>query len=91
MLFRSWKYYENSAALRDSVKRAVTTENQKEIDKLKANLDQYLARTIPTIIMGTGSYDVNKDADWERFVKDTKKYGSGKMAEYYQEALELLY
>ncbi len=87
----AWKYYENSAALRDSVKRAVTTENQKEIDKLKANLDQYLARTIPTIIMGTGSYDVNKDADWERFVKDTKKYGSGKMAEYYQEALELLY
>lgn len=86
----AWSAYENSAALRSSVQNAVSTENQKELDKLKANLDQYLARTIPTIIMGTGSYDMNDDADWEQFVKDTRKYGSDKMAGYYQEALDLL-
>ncbi len=86
----AWGYYSTEATLRDSVQRAVPVEDQKEIDKLRANLNQYLARTIPTMIMGTGSYDVNDDADWEQFVKDTKKYGSDKMAAYYQEALDLL-
>ncbi len=85
-----WKYYDNEMSLRDSVQKAVSLENQKEIDKIRANLNQYLAKTIPTIIMGTGSYDINDDADWEQFVKDTKKYGSDKLAGYYQEALDFL-
>lgn len=86
----NWGYYETTGSLSDGVRHAVTNENQKKIDKLKANLDQFMAKTIPTLIQETGNYDVNDDESWAQFVKETQKYGSGEIAGYYQEALDLL-
>lgn len=85
-----WSYYDNSASMRNSVRNAVPNDKQQELDRLAATMNQYLARTVPTIIMETGEYDVNDDASWAAFVKEVKSYGSDEMVACYQEALDFL-
>ena len=86
----AWAYYPNSAAVGAGVINAVPVSQQKTITKLKANLDHFLAKTIPQIIKGTSTYDIYDDDSWAQFVKDAQKYGSSTIAEYYQQAYDLL-
>lgn len=85
----SWDYYKNTAALSDGVLNAVSVEDAKNITKIRANYDQFLARTIAPMIKGSG-YDIWDDASWEQFINDVDKYQAGIVTEIYQKAIDLM-
>ena len=85
MLFRS----ENTASLSYGVMNAVNVEDAQTITKVRANYDQFLIRTVPFMIKGSG-YDIWDDASWEQFLGDVNKYQAGTVTEIYQKAIDLM-
>ena len=85
----SWDYYENTASLSYGVMNAVNVEDAQTITKVRANYDQFLIRTVPFMIKGSG-YDIWDDASWEQFLGDVNKYQAGTVTEIYQKAIDLM-
>lgn len=84
-----WNYYKNTVALSPAVLNAVSVEDSQTINRIKANLDQFLARSVSSMIKGEG-YDVWYDASWEQFCKDVNKYQAETITEIYQNAIDLV-
>lgn len=84
-----WDYYENTAALSVGVTNAVSVEDQQQITKIRANLDQFMARAVGPMIKG-GGYDVWDDASWQQFCTDVKKYQADTVTQIYQKAIDAL-
>lgn len=85
----NWDYYLSSAGLPDGALNAVSVDDYNTITKVRANYDQFLGRTVPFMIKGSG-YDVWDDASWEQFLSDVNKYQAGTVTEIYQKALDLI-
>lgn len=85
----SWDHYKNTAALSAGVTNAVSTEDSQTITKVRANYDQFLARSVAPMIKGSG-YDIWDDASWEQFVNDANKYQAETVTEIYQKAMDLM-
>lgn len=84
-----WDYYTNTAALSAGVTNAVSVEDQQQITKIRANLDQFLARAVGPMIKGSG-YDVWDDASWQQFCTDVNKYQADTVTQIYQKAIDAL-
>lgn len=85
----SWDYYVNTASLHTNVSNAVSVEDAQTITKIKANIDQFLARSVGPMIKGSG-YDVWDDASFEQFCKDVNKYQAETVTQIYQKAMDLV-
>lgn len=86
---KNWDYYENTVALSTGVINAVNEADSQTITKIRANYDQFLARSIAPMIKGSG-YDIWDDASWQQFINDVNKYQAGTITEIYQKAIDLI-
>ena len=85
-----WDYYEVAPTLfAASVSNALSTEEGSEVTNIRNNVDQFMIRSISSIIMGKG-YDVWDDAAWEQFCTDINKFQPERVTEIYNEKLQLL-
>lgn len=85
----AWEAYGTEAVITEGITNAIDLKDQQQMTKIRANLDQFLQRTIPAMIKGEG-YDVWKDEDWESYVQSVKKYQSETITEIYNKAYDLV-
>lgn len=84
---KNWDHYENTGGIPYRVQSSVSVEQSQQITKMTAPLEQFLARTIATMIKGE-TYDVWNDADWNSFVTAVNKYRANEITKIYQDILD---
>ena len=83
----NWDYYENTASVPYKVTSSVSIEQNQQITKMLAPLNQFLARSIAPMIKGE-VYDVWDDAQWDSYVSSVNKYRANEITKIYQEILD---
>lgn len=83
----AWDCYPKTAEIPRRVTSSMTAQQDQEITRIRASLEQFQQRVVPAAIKGEG-YDVWDDADWDRFCKDINKYRADEITQTYQTVLE---
>lgn len=83
----AWDCYPKTAELPRRVTSSMSPEQNQEITRIRASLEQFQQRVVPAAIKGEG-YDVWDDAGWESFCKDINKYRAGEVTQMYQTVLD---
>jgi len=86
--YDQWIWYENTGGITGAISNQVTTDEQKIISKTQTNLNEFMAKSVPSFIRG--DKDPFNDADWEAYVRALNKYNPDKVTQIYQEKLENL-
>lgn len=84
---QAWDYYPKTAEIPVKVMAAVSAEQNQEISRIRASLEQFQQRIVPAAIKGEG-YDVWDDGSWEGFCKDINKYRAEEITKIYQSILD---
>lgn len=83
----AWDCYLKTAEIPRRVTTSMTPEQDQEITRIRASLEQFQQRVVPAAIKGEG-YDVWDDTGWESFCKDINKYRADEITQMYQTVLE---
>lgn len=85
-----WMYYDTVPGLFSaSITNAMSSAESSEISGIRNNVDQFMTRSVSSIIMGKG-YDVWDDAAWEQFKTDINKFQPEKATDLYNEKIHML-